>query len=99
MATLAKKRPAAGGLLLRFRASNTKFGVTRQTAKRLADHFGVDETLLIHLALSDFAARNLPGYEADDGPLSPDALKAVRTRAGAAKRLQVLEDLFEEIEA
>jgi hypothetical protein len=99
MVTTVKKRPATGGLLLRFRKTNTKFGVTRQTAKRLASHFGVDETQLIHIALSELAMRNLPSYKADDGPLSAAALQAVKTVAGTAKGLRVLEDLLDEVEA
>jgi hypothetical protein len=99
MPTPVKKKPATDGLLLRFRKSNTKFGVTRRTTKRLAEHFGVDETQLIHLALSEFAARNLPAYEVDDGPLSQEQLHAIKARVRPAKPHRVIEDLFEETEA
>jgi len=53
-------------------------GVTRDTAKRLAAHLGVDETQVIHRALHDLAARVLPQYAQDDGPLSSAQVRQIR---------------------
>ena len=57
-------------IAFRYRPRDSATGVTRKTAKRLVDELGVDETQVIHLALSEFAARHLPRYERDEGPLT-----------------------------
>jgi len=57
-------------LLLKFRAKNTRYGVTRETLKSLAAELDTTETMVIHLAISRFAKEVLPAYEGDDGPLS-----------------------------
>ncbi len=57
-------------LLLKFRAKDSAYGVTRDTLKALSDATDASETMVIHLALSRFAKEVLPAYEADDGPLS-----------------------------
>ena len=53
----------------RYRPQDSATGVTRSTAKRLADVLGVDETEAIHLALHDMATKFLPQYGADEGGL------------------------------
>ena len=65
-------------LLIKFRAKNTAYGVTRSTVKALAKELDVNETQVIHMALSKFAADVLPAYEADDGALSATHIKALR---------------------
>jgi HD superfamily phosphohydrolase YqeK len=65
-------------LLLKFRAKDTSYGVTRSTIKALASELEVSETQVIHLALSKFAADVLPAYEPDDGALTAKQLAAVR---------------------
>jgi hypothetical protein len=70
-------------LLLKFRAQDSEFGVTRETVKALARHFSFTETQVIHLALSRLAKVELPGYEPDDGPLSARELKDLRKIAQA----------------
>jgi len=70
-------------LLLRFRAKDTPFGVTRDTLKALANELDITETQVIHLALSKLAEEVLPAYELDDGPLTPHQLAAVRKAAKA----------------
>lgn len=57
-------------LLLKFRAKDSSYGVTRGTLKALSEATDASETMVIHLALSRFAQEVLPAYEADDGPLS-----------------------------
>ena len=61
---------AAENLLVRFRSRDTQFGVTRGTVKALAKELDVNETQVIHMALSKFATDVLPAYAPDDGPLT-----------------------------
>jgi len=72
-------------LLVRFRAKDTASGVTRQTLKALAKELGLNETQVIHLALSRLAAEVSPAYAPDDGPLTASQLAALRQ--DAAKHL------------
>jgi len=71
-------------LLLKFRARDTQFGVTRQTVKAMAARFDLSETEIVHMALSRMAKEELPAYEADDGPLSARDVKALGKIADAA---------------
>jgi hypothetical protein len=75
---------SASNLLLKFRARDTQFGVTRETVKSMAEHFDLSETEVVHMALSRLAKEELPGYEPDDGPLKASELKAVHKLAQAA---------------
>lgn len=75
---------AASSLLLKFRARNTQFGVTRDTVKAMAARFDLSETEVVHMALSRLAKDELPAYEADDGPLSAADMKALNKVAAAA---------------
>jgi hypothetical protein len=68
-------------LLLKFRPTDSAVGVTRQTVKAMARRLGVPETQIVHLALSKLALETLPGYEADDGPLTARQLAAVKADA------------------
>jgi hypothetical protein len=72
-------------LLLKFRPTDSALGVTRKTVKAMATRLGVPETQVVHLALAKLAEDTLPGYEADDGPLTARQLAAVK--ADAAKHL------------
>lgn len=65
-------------LLMKFRSKDTQFGVTRNTVKALAKELEVNETQVIHMALSKFAADMLPAYAPDDGPISAKQIKALR---------------------
>ena len=71
------------GLLLKFRSKDTQFGVTRDTVKKMAAMYGLSETEVVHMALSRMAKEELPAYGADDGPLTPRDLRAVRKAAAA----------------
>ena len=67
-------------IAFRYRTIDSPSGVTRRTAKRLAEHLGVDETQAIHQALHDLAARVLPQYEQDNGPLSAAQVRQIKRR-------------------
>jgi hypothetical protein len=74
---------ATSNLLLKFRARDTQFGVTRDTVKAIAERFDLSETEVVHMALSRLAKEELPAYEADDGPLSARDIKALSKIADA----------------
>lgn len=65
-------------LLVKFRSKDTQFGVTRGTVKALAKELDVNETQVIHMALSKLASDVLPAYELDDGPLTAKQVAAIR---------------------
>ena len=72
-------------LLVKFRSKDTQFGVTRTTVKAIAKELDVNETQVIHMALSKFATDVLPAYAPDDGPLT--AKQVLALRKDAAKHL------------
>jgi hypothetical protein len=88
-------RSPANQIAFRYRAADSTTGVTRDTAKRLAECLGVDETQAIHLALHDMAVRLLPQYEADDGPLTAAQIRLVRKLAPQGKKRSVRSSLVE----
>ena len=65
-------------LLVKFRYKDTQFGVTRTTVKAIAKELNVNETLVIHMALTKFASDVLPGYAPDDRPLTAKQILALR---------------------
>ena len=68
-------------IAFRYRQQDSATGVTRTTAKRLAEVLGVDETQVIHLALHELATKFLPQYEADEGALTKAQLNQVNKSA------------------
>ncbi len=78
-------KSANDNLLVKFRSKDTQFGVTRTTVKAIAKELDVNETQVIHMALSKFATDVLPAYAPDDGPLTVKQVLALRK--DAAKRL------------
>ena len=68
-------------LLLKFRAKDSSFGVTRETLKALSEEMDISETMVVHLAISRFAKELLPAYAADDGPLSASEIAWLRKTA------------------
>ncbi len=82
-------------IAFRYRPADSSTGVTRDTAKRLAAHLGVDETQAIHLALHDLAIKLLPQYEADDGPLSAAQARQITKRASQVTIRSVRSSLLE----
>lgn len=82
-------------IAFRYRPADSTTGVTRSTAKRLAERLGVDETQVIHLALHQMAVKLLPQYEADDAPLTAAQIRQIRKRAPQGKKQSVRSSLFE----
>ncbi len=82
-------------IAFRYRSANSTTGVTRDTAKRLAERLGVDETQAIHLALHQMAVRLLPQYEADAGPLTAAQVRQIKKRAPQGKKKSVRSSLFD----
>jgi hypothetical protein len=90
----ARRRKTAGpGILLRYRDSDSAYGVSRGTAIKLAETLGLSETQVIHVALAQFARQNLPQYEPDDGPLTPGQMEEIR-RLQPPGRMKTRESLF-----
>ncbi len=87
-------RSSVDQIPFRYRAADSATGVTRDTAKRLAERLGVDETQVIHLALHDMATRLLPQYEADEGPLTPTQIRQIKKRAPQGKKRSMRSSLF-----
>jgi len=86
---------ASAQIAFRYRPRDSATGVTRTTAKRLAEVLGVDETQVIHLALHELATKVLPQYEADEGSLTKAQLSQIKKSAPKAKGGQVRSSLFE----
>jgi hypothetical protein len=87
-------RTSADQIAFRYRSADSATGVTRETAKRLAEQLGVDETQAIHLALHEMAVKTLPQYEADDGPLTAAQIRQIKTRIARGKKRSVRSSLF-----
>jgi hypothetical protein len=81
-------------LLLRFRSSDDRLGVTRATVSRLAQELGLNETQVIHYALKRLATDLLPTYEPDDGPLTARELRTIAKLAGGRRGKSVRSSLF-----
>lgn len=79
--TQAKAKNPSNGILLRYRDSDTPYGVSRKTASKLAEALGLTETQVIHVALAQLANQTLPRYEQDDGPLTERQARAIRKLA------------------
>ncbi len=86
-------RRRTSNVILRYREHDTPFAVSRRTTTRLADTLGMTETQVIHLALAELAARHLPQYAPDEGPLKPATLSEIRKRVRQG-RMTVDEKLF-----
>ncbi len=85
---------ATDKLLLRFRSSDNRMGVTRATVSRLAQELGLNETQVIHYALKRLATDLLPAYKADDGPLTAQELRAIAKLAGGRRGKSIRSSLF-----
>jgi hypothetical protein len=97
-----KQPPTPQQIAFRYRATDSATGITRVTAKRLAEHLGVDETQAIHLALHELATKVLPQYEPDDGPLSAAQRLQIRSLAAPPKsrrKRSVRSSLFDPVTA
>ena len=76
-------------------AINSATGVSRKTAKRLAEQLGVDETQAIHRALHELAVKVLPQYEQDDGPLAAAQVRQIKKRVPQGTKRSVRSSLIE----
>lgn len=85
----------ADQIAFRYRSIDSATGVTRATAKKLAQQLGVDETQAIHHALHELAVKLLPQYEPDDGPLTAAQLRQIRKRVPQGGKRSVRSSLFE----
>ena len=88
-------RSSIDQIAFRYRPIDSATGVSRDTAKRLAERLGVDETQPIHLALHDMAVKLLPQYGADDGPLTAAQVRQIKRLAPQGKKKSVRSSLFE----
>lgn len=88
-------RCAVDQIAFRYRLTDSPTGVTRDTARRLAERLGVDETQAIHLALHELAVKLLPQYEADDGPLRAAQVRQIKKRVPQRQKISVRSSLFE----
>ncbi|MBU6467795.1 MAG: hypothetical protein KGQ44_01440 [Betaproteobacteria bacterium] len=79
----------------RYRSKDSPTGVTRTTAKRLAEVLGVDETQLIHLALHDLAIKVLPQYEEDEGAITKAQFRQIKKSLPKFKDTVVRSNLFD----
>lgn len=91
--TAARRKPAAEGILLRYRDKDTAYGVTRRTAIRVAESLGLSETQVVHVALASLARQTLPRYEVDEGPLTQAQMDAI-DRLQPPERMKVKKSLF-----
>lgn len=88
-------RTSADQIAFRYRTVDSTTGVTRETAKRVAERLGVDETQAIHLALHEMAVKLLPQYEVDDGPLTVAQVRQIKKLVPQGKKRSVRSSLFE----
>lgn len=90
----ARRSTRTHQIAFRYRAADSASGVTRDTAKRLAERLGVDETQAIHHALRALAIKLLPQYEADDGPLSAAQFDQIKQAVPQTSKRSVRSSLF-----
>ncbi len=87
-------RTLSNQIAFRYRTTDSATGITRETAKRLAEQLGVDETQAIHRALHDLAVKVLPQYEADDGQLTATQLRQIKKRVPQGSKRSIRTSLF-----
>jgi hypothetical protein len=88
-------RPPTNQIAFRYRTTDSATGITRETAKRLAEQLGVDETQAIHRALHDLAVKLLPQYEADDGQLTGTQVRQIKKLVPQGGKRSVRSSLFD----
>jgi phosphoenolpyruvate carboxylase len=95
------KRPAmatrttTNQISFRYRATDSTTGIARETAQRLAQQLGVDETQAIHRAFHDLAIKILPQYNSDNGPLTASQLRQIKKRVPQGRKRSVRSSLFD----
>ena len=88
-------RTTTNQIAFRYRSLDSATGVTRETAKKLAERLGVDETQAIHHALHELAVKLLPQYEADKGPLTAVQVRQIKKHVPQGGKRSVRSSLFE----
>ena len=88
----AREKPQ---IAFRYYMDDSAAGVTRQTVKRMAAFLGIDEAQVIHRALRELAAKVLPNYERDDGPLTVVQIREIRRHIPKGKKRSASSTLFE----
>jgi hypothetical protein len=88
-------RTPTNQIAFRYRTTDSATGITRETAKRLAEQLGVDETQAIHRALHDLAVKLLPQYEADDGQLTGTQVRQIKKLVPQGGKRSVRSSLFD----
>ena len=87
-------RTTTNQIAFRYRSLDSATGVTRETAKKLAERLGVDETQAIHHALHELAVKLLPQYEADEGPLTAVQVRQIKKHVPQGGKRSVRSSLF-----
>ena len=67
-------------MLLQFRAKESANAVSRRTVRKMAEMLGFNETETALFALARLRDQLLPAYEPDEGPLSPQVIRAIKQR-------------------
>ncbi|MGH8446422.1 MAG: hypothetical protein ACREVL_14205, partial [Solimonas sp.] len=67
----------------------------KQTAEKAAKLLGLNETQLIHIALAQFVAREVPHYEVGQDDLSEAHYEAIRKRVDQTRTGKVLSSLID----
>lgn len=97
-AVKAKSKPLKKGgvqqIAFRYREKDTAMGVTRDTARRLAEALGVDETTMLHMALRKLANVTLPQYPMDNGPLTDEQFTKLQGLSPKVSKKSVRSSLF-----
>ena len=88
-------RASTDQIAFRYRSVDSATGVTRETAKRVAEKLGVDETQAIHMALHALAIQLLPQYLADDAPLTALQVRQIKKLVPQNAKRSVRSSLFE----
>lgn len=88
------KRAVSATMLLKFKARDSVFGVQKATVKRMSDLLGLNETDVVHLALSKLAREIIPAYEMDDSPLTESQLNKIRKLSGVEQNMPMTSTLF-----
>jgi CHAD domain-containing protein len=82
-------------LLMRFKSSDSRTGVSRETLTELARQLGYErESEVLHYAVRKLADEVLPKYELDGGPLTVKQLAAIRKASGPSGRGKLKSSLF-----
>ena len=88
-------RSTTDQIAFRYKAADSATGSVRNTAKRLAERLGVDETQAVHLALDDMEVKLVLKYNANEGPLTAAEIRLLKTQASQANKESVCSSVVE----